>query len=66
MITRFVLRAYASYTNEKTLIDVDQSRTRNDYITIECRMYNCIDGNKAWALELVGVLGCLGPIYKFK
>jgi hypothetical protein len=22
------------------------------YITIECRMYNCLDGIKAWALEL--------------
>jgi hypothetical protein len=36
----------------KTLIDVDQSRTRYDYITIECRMYNCHDGIKAWAPEL--------------
>jgi hypothetical protein len=22
------------------------------YITIECRMYNCLDGIKAWAPEL--------------
>jgi hypothetical protein len=22
------------------------------YITIKCRMYNCLDGIKAWALEL--------------
>jgi hypothetical protein len=36
----------------KALIDVDQSRTRYDYITIKCRMYNCLDGIKAWALEL--------------
>jgi hypothetical protein len=36
----------------KTLIDVDQSRTRYDYITIECRMYSCLDGIKAWAPEL--------------
>jgi hypothetical protein len=36
----------------KTLIDVDQSRTRYDYITTEWRMYNCLDGIKAWAPEL--------------
>jgi hypothetical protein len=36
----------------KTLIDVDESRTRYDYITIECRMYNCLDGIKAIAPEL--------------
>jgi hypothetical protein len=36
----------------KTLIDVYQSRTRYDYIAIECRMNNCHDGIKAWAPEL--------------
>jgi hypothetical protein len=36
----------------KTHINVDQSRTRYDYITIECRMYNYLDGIKALAPEL--------------
>jgi hypothetical protein len=52
MITLFLLRAYASYNMIKTLIDVDQSRTRYDYITIERRMYNCLVGIKARAPEL--------------